>query len=96
MQDDHVIVTIHHPSAARPVAQIALNGYNIPSGGVFGHSGPMRSFKLLDPANADALPTYWANQTALMLRGPEGLEATVRIYALPATPDSLGLVEFTG
>ncbi len=95
MQDDHVIVTIHHPSAARPVAQIALNGYNIPSGGVFGTSGPMRSFKLLDHAHADALRAYWASQTPLLLRDGEGGEATIRIYALPATPDSLGLVEFT-
>ncbi len=75
---------------ATPVAKIALNGYNIMAGGVFGRAGAMRSFKVVE----GSVISYWERQEALRVRDSEGNESTLRIFAAPAETGATGFVEF--
>ena len=72
------------------MATIALNGYNITAGGVFGRSGAMRSFKVL----SGDVHQYWERQEALQVRDDAGNESTLRIFAVPAEEGATGFVEF--
>ena len=72
------------------MARIALNGYNIDSGGALGMSGAMRSFRIIKGDLWD----QWNNQETLIIRGDDQTEARIRIAALPAEDDSFGFVEF--
>ena len=73
-----------------PVAKIALNGYNITAGGIFGRAGAMRSFKVVE----GSVWSYWQRQEALRARDAEGNESTLRIFAAPAEAGATGFVEF--
>lgn len=72
------------------IAKVVLNGYNIDAGGPLGLHGAMRSFKLL---HGDLLP-QWETQEMLTLRASSGQTLVVRVAALPAEDEALGLIEF--
>lgn len=72
------------------VARIALNGYSINEGGVFGRSGAMRSFKMV----TGSVRRIWLDQTPVIIRDENGLEKKIRIFAAPAEEGAVGFVEF--
>lgn len=90
MSANEAIVSVFEKNKQQPVAEIALNGYNIAAGGVFGLSGAMRSFRVV---KGDIVP-YWQTQTALTIRDEHGEERKIRVFAVPVEADSSGLVEF--
>lgn len=90
MADVNVEVSVFHREETKPVAKFSLNGYNIASGGVFGQSGAMRSFKVLD----GDIWEYWERQTPLEIRDEEGRKQSIRVFAAPADEGAMGLVEF--
>ncbi len=73
-----------------PVAKIALNGHNINAGSVFGRTGAMRSFKVVEGNIWD----YWERQEPLRIRDEAGNESMLRIFAVPAEMGATGFVEF--
>ncbi|MBK9050340.1 MAG: hypothetical protein IPL78_05275 [Chloroflexi bacterium] len=87
---NEIQVSVHQTNGKKPVARIALNGYNIDSGGALGMSGAMRSFRIIKGDLWD----QWNNQEMLTIRDDEQSEAQIRIAALPAEDDSFGFVEF--
>ncbi len=74
----------------KTVARVVLNGYNIDEGGPLGHEGAMRSFKLVE----GDLWQEWAAQAPLLLQSESGHQSKIRVAALPAEPESFGLIEF--
>jgi hypothetical protein len=87
---NEIQVSVHQTNGKKPMARIALNGYNIDSGGALGMSGAMRSFRIIKGDLWD----QWNNQETLIIRGDDQTEARIRIAALPAEDDSFGFVEF--
>lgn len=87
---NEIQVLVHPVNGKKPVARIALNGYNIESGGPLGMSGAMRSFRIIKGDLWD----QWNSQEILLVRGEEHPEARIKIAALPAEDDSFGFVEF--
>ena len=74
----------------KPVARIALNGYDIHAGGLFPTSGAMRSFVLLDGDLWD----QWNAVGTLTLKNETGNSVSIRVAALPVEDDGYGLIEF--
>jgi hypothetical protein len=74
----------------KPIARIALNGHNIEQGGVFGHSGAMRSFRVV----YGDLREQWIQQAPLTIRDRFGNESVIRVFAFPADDGAIGFVEF--
>lgn len=72
------------------VARIALNGYDIQSGGLFLTSGAMRSFVLIDGDLWD----QWNAVKTLTLQNESGNQVSFRVAALPVEDDGYGLIEF--
>lgn len=72
------------------LAEVMLNGYNIQQGGPLGLAGRMRSFKLV----SGNLRTAWRKQTVMRLEMLDGAKVDVRVAALPATAEGMGLIEF--
>ncbi|MBP7997729.1 MAG: hypothetical protein KA314_19000 [Chloroflexi bacterium] len=87
---NEIQVQVHRTNGKKPIARIALNGYNIESGGPLGLSGAMRSFRIIKGDLWD----QWNNQELLLVRGEEHPDAQIKIAALPAEDDSFGFVEF--
>ena len=93
MSDVQNVVTVTLPGRTSDTTRIALNGHNIQSGGVFGRSGSMRSFKLVDNILVDIYP-YWDRQLPLEIHDEQGKKSLIRIYALPVGSKGTGFVEF--
>jgi len=74
----------------KPVARIALNGYDIHAGGLFPTTGAIRSFVLLEGDLWD----QWNAVESLILKNETGNQVTIRIAALPVEDDGYGLIEF--
>lgn len=72
------------------VAVIQLNGYDIRAGVCTVPHGAMRSFRMV----TGDLWAHWNVQAPLILRSDGGIEAGIRVAALPADADSSGLIEF--
>lgn len=87
---NEIQVLVHPANGKKPVARIALNGYNIEPGGPLGMSGAMRSFRIIKGDLWD----QWNKQEILVVQGEEHPEAHIKIAALPAEDDSFGFVEF--
>ena len=90
MSDVNVEVKVFIEPEANSVAKIALNGYNIGEGSVFGRNGAMRSFKVVEGDVWD----FWDKQTILTIRDDAGTESKIRIFAAPAQKGASGFVEF--
>lgn len=86
---DAIILDTHDGSQ---LAEVMLNGYNIEQGGPLGLAGRMRSFMLV----SGSLRYAWRRQQVMRLETPDGQTIDVRVAALPATADSMGLIEFLG
>ena len=84
------VEVFNNNSPQKRVAKITLNGYNINAGSVFGRTGAMRSFKLVE---GDVFE-YWERQEPLCVRDGEGNETQLRIFAVPAEVGATGFVEF--
>lgn len=84
------VVTVTKVDTPVQVARIALNGYNIQAGNVFGRSGAMRSFKVV----SGDLWELWDQQTPVVIQDEHGNRSTIRIFALPAEKHASGFVEF--
>jgi hypothetical protein len=77
---------------SKPIARIALNGYNIRPGGALGNSGAMRSFRVLQ--GATTLWDHWEGQQSFTLSDEEGNASEARIAAYPAEESGFGFIEF--
>jgi hypothetical protein len=84
------LLDVYEPAAAKPVAKVVLNGYNIEKDATFGKHGSMCSFRVVD---GDLWDT-WNAQLLLTLRAPNGKEAVVKVAAMPVDEESYGLLEF--
>lgn len=91
MSKNEVIATVYD-ERSKPIARIALNGYNIRAGGALGRSGAMRSFRVLD--GAPTLWDHWQGQRSFTLSDEEGNASEARIAAYPAEDNGFGFVEF--
>ena len=74
----------------KKVARIALNGYNVASGGPLGRSGALRSFRFLEGDLWD----QWAAQQPIELQAEDGRTIEARVAAFPAEKDAFGFIEF--
>lgn len=89
MANNNVEVSVFSKENDGKVARIMLNGYNIESGGVFGQSGAMRSFKMVEGDVAK----FWSRQEILQIKDDSGNEAKIRVFAIPAEEGGSGFVE---
>lgn len=89
MADNNNVEVNVYTETEKPVARIMLNGYNIQEGGVFGQSGAMRSFKVVNGDVTD----FWSQQQLLTIRDESGNQSKIRIFALPAEEGGSGFVE---
>jgi hypothetical protein len=90
MADNDSLVAVSTVGKTEPIARIALNGYNIEAGTVFGRSGSMRSFRMVQ----GDLWNEWHQQSLLTITDDGGAQSTIRIYAWPAEAGASGFVEF--
>ena len=81
---------IYHPEQEKPVATIALNGYNISKQSTLSQRGAMQSFKVI----RGNLHEHWECQSTLLLTGLRGEKAPIKIAALPMEAEAFGLIEF--
>ncbi|MCO5184986.1 MAG: hypothetical protein M9928_14885 [Anaerolineae bacterium] len=90
MANQETVVTVMDVNAPIQIARIALNGYNIQAGNVFGRSGAMRSFKVV----SGDVWELWDRQSPAVIQDEHGNRSTIRIFAMPAEKNSSGFVEF--
>lgn len=92
MTNNLTVCDVFAGKAAKPVAKIALNGYNIDAGSSFDFVGAMRSFKIIE--GESAVWEHWVSQRPLQINDTAGNAASIRIYAAPGEAGGLGFVEF--
>ena len=90
MSGKETTVSVSELGGTQSVATFTLNGYNIEAGGVFGTSGAMRSFKVIEGDIAN----YWLEQIPLEICDEQGNKSRIRIFAAPANYGGFGFVEF--
>ena len=91
MADNEMLATIIGEKS-KAVARIALNGYNIRSGGPLGSAGAMRSFRVLK--GGPTLWEYWQVQRNFTVTAEDGQTREARVAAYPAEEDGFGFIEF--
>ena len=88
MSKQELIATVH--DQRKKVARIALNGYNVASGGPLGRTGTLRSFRFIEGDLWD----QWASQRPIVLHAEDGRTIEAKVAAFPAESDSFGFIEF--
>ena len=91
MADNELLASVIGEKS-KTVARIALNGYNIRSGGPLGSAGAMRSFRVLQ--GGPTLWQYWQVQRLFTVSAEDGQMREARVAAYPAEEDGFGFIEF--
>ena len=91
MGKNEVVATVYDQKQ-KPIARIALNGYNIRPGGPLGQAGAMRSFRVLH--GETDLWDHWQIQSTFVITSEDGRTSEAKVAAYPAEKNGFGFIEF--